>query len=913
MPTSMTNTSVSRRTLLKGSSLFGLAAAGTVLDPSLLTPAEQALAAEPGSVKLNILYIGAHPDDEAWTLAALGQWNEFHGQKAGVITVTRGEGGENATGFEEGPELGLIRETEERKAVGYAGIEHIFNLDALDFFYTLSAPLSYDVWGGEAVLNRIVRVIRATRPDVIVTMNPSAVEGNHGNHQQAAMFAVEAYLLAGNRDVFPEHMSEGFEPWSPSRIFRSGSNGEGGSGPGAVAAGYEPTVASDLVYGAWNGTYSKKHDARWSAVHDKSVWAYETQGWAVRPPTTDVEADIPVTWFTLLESRTPLADPKSGDGAALGGATVSIEGGLALGITLDVSVEAFHVLPGEPFDVSVTLSSPKKATPGARADIDAPDGWTIDGPVSFPTIRPDGAETVKVRVTPPAGAEPGEHVLLKAKVTTKNRGSGWNVVPVRVAGQVEASFTPRSEIAQFLTWTEELGVQHLDALVPTRVTLGSGLSKRYDVEIRNFSAQAHSGEVEIELPDGVVADPAHLEFSTLAGGDTTVMPVTLVNEDASMPTANRAPNGGVYDVSVVASTDAGTATVANGLHLLPRHTATQGGVVKVDGQRGDGEYSDPPLDVGTLWEGDPVEPADASGSTWVNFDDEALYVHVSVVDDKQGSVLVPEDDKQRFRTDSIEIMMDPRGTSEHTGTTFILGVVPMLDDPARGNPPGYSRDHDAHQGPVDKTAPGVEVKATVAEPYAGYEIEAKIPFAVLPDGIDPERMGFNVVVYDSDTQDKTGQSRIGWSTFPGVQADPMRWGVLALPGLDPKPSAPTDPIIPNTATKSVESPLSIIQSAADGVPLAGGASLPQGALEVEGARSSGGEVRAHVTIAKDVVGGVIRAYLWDNRAKAIVDSQVIDDATSSEALALKQGSAKDATLAVSYDLKGTTAAVSVTP
>src|SRR5699024_4107241 len=117
---------ISRRRLLQGSAVLGLAAGATALDLSGLPPMERALA--DGSVDLDILYIGAHPDDEACTLAAFGQWNEFEDQTAGVITITRGEGGGNAVGLEEGPELGLIREGEERTAVGYAGIEHVFNL-----------------------------------------------------------------------------------------------------------------------------------------------------------------------------------------------------------------------------------------------------------------------------------------------------------------------------------------------------------------------------------------------------------------------------------------------------------------------------------------------------------------------------------------------------------------------------------------------------------------------------------------------------------------------------------------------------------------------------------------------------------------------------------------------------------------
>ena len=63
-------------------------------------------------------------------------------------------------------------------------------------------------------------------------------------------------------------------------------------------------------------------------------------------------------------------------------------------------------------------------------------------------------------------------------------------------------------------------------------------------------------------------------------------------------------------------------------------------------------------------------------------------------------------------------------------------------------------------------------------------IEAKIPATSLPgDGRPATHMGFNAFVYDSDTQDKTGQTRIGWSTWGGVQGDPYRWGRASLDGL----------------------------------------------------------------------------------------------------------------------------------
>src|SRR3954454_13143670 len=103
-------------------------------------------------VKLNVLFIGAHPDDEAFTIPAFGQWLEDHGLKTGVVTITRGEGGGNAVGPEEGPALGLLREGEERRAVGKPRISDVFYLDKVDFYYTVSSPLTEQIWGNESSL-----------------------------------------------------------------------------------------------------------------------------------------------------------------------------------------------------------------------------------------------------------------------------------------------------------------------------------------------------------------------------------------------------------------------------------------------------------------------------------------------------------------------------------------------------------------------------------------------------------------------------------------------------------------------------------------------------------------------------------------------------------------------------------------
>src|SRR3712207_3389367 len=186
---------------------------------------------------LDVLYVGAHPDDEAFQLSAFGQWRERYGARTGVVTITRGEGGGNAVGPEEGPALGLIREREERSAVAHAGIRSVFNLDKVDFYYSVSAPLHKRAWGQRDTLRRLVRVIRETRPEVVITMNPAPSPGNHGGHQNAALLAIQAYYAAGDAGSFRNQLgTQGLEPFAPAKLFTAQTLGTRGIGPNCPAS-----------------------------------------------------------------------------------------------------------------------------------------------------------------------------------------------------------------------------------------------------------------------------------------------------------------------------------------------------------------------------------------------------------------------------------------------------------------------------------------------------------------------------------------------------------------------------------------------------------------------------------------------------------------------------------------------------
>lgn len=314
------------------------------------------------------------------------------------------------------------------------------------------------------------------------------------------------------------------------------------------------------------------------------------------------------------------------------------------------------------------------------------------------------------------------------------------------------------------------------------------------------------------------------------------------------------------------------------LNLVPVAAVPQAPTAPtVDGVETPGEYAGQPLDLARVWEGDdPDSPTDASGSAKVAWAGDDLYLLVNVVDDTLGTVLPAADARRHWRTDSVEIAIDPRGASENTATTFKVGVFPTT---AEGNA-AAARDADAHQGPVAETAPGLEVASSLTDPYVGYTLEVKIPLAALPAAIDPTEATLNVFIYDSDTQDKTGQTRLGWSTFEGVQGDPYRWGRAAFEGYAPPPdrsTTPAAPVLPLEPIRSVASPQSILQAAADGVPLAGGpAARPDAGLAlVSGLTIDGDRVRLDLVAGG---AGTAHLFLWNGTT-----------ATASQTVALTTG------------------------
>lgn len=168
-------------------------------------------------VTMRVLVIGAHPDDEdtqliAWL--AKGQHVE-----TAYLSLTRGDGGQNLLGNELGEALGAIRTEELLAARRLDGGRQYFTR-AYDFGFSKSAQEAFTQWPHDSVLRDVVTVVRAFRPQVIVSVFSGTPRDGHGQHQVAGIVAREAYDLAGDAVRFPRRATAGLDPWTVSKFYR---------------------------------------------------------------------------------------------------------------------------------------------------------------------------------------------------------------------------------------------------------------------------------------------------------------------------------------------------------------------------------------------------------------------------------------------------------------------------------------------------------------------------------------------------------------------------------------------------------------------------------------------------------------------------------------------------------------------
>ncbi len=173
----------------------------------------------------------AHPDDENNALHVY--LNRGQGMRTILATATRGDGGQNEIGPELYDPLAVLR-TEELEAMHRFDATEQYFTRAIDFGYSFSIEETLEKWGRDEIIADYVRLIRMTRPDVVLGMNPTGTAGGL-HHQASGLLSREAFKAAADPARYPEQIREGLMPWQPRKYYYP-AGGPGGGGRGQPAA-----------------------------------------------------------------------------------------------------------------------------------------------------------------------------------------------------------------------------------------------------------------------------------------------------------------------------------------------------------------------------------------------------------------------------------------------------------------------------------------------------------------------------------------------------------------------------------------------------------------------------------------------------------------------------------------------------
>ncbi|MHA4810710.1 PIG-L family deacetylase [Flavitalea flava] len=276
----------------------------------------------------SVLYIAAHPDDENSRLIAYMAKERLY--RTGYLSMTRGDGGQNLIGDEQGVELGLIRTQEMLAARRIDGAEQFFSR-AFDFGFSKSTEEALKTWNKEKILSDVVWVIRKFQPDVIFTRFPEDGRAGHGHHSASAVLAHEAFSAAADPARFPEQLKNGVKPWQARRILWNTFNF------GSTNTTSEDQMKIDV--GVYNPILGKSY----GEIAAESRTEHKSQGAALTPARGQS-----LEYFTLVAGDPAHQDPMEGVGISWS----RVEGGEKIEGMINQLVQNF------------SLPEPEKSVPG---------------------------------------------------------------------------------------------------------------------------------------------------------------------------------------------------------------------------------------------------------------------------------------------------------------------------------------------------------------------------------------------------------------------------------------------------------------------------------------------------------------------------------------------------------------------
>jgi LmbE family N-acetylglucosaminyl deacetylase len=299
-------------------------------------------------VATRILYVTAHPDDEysgILTYLARG----LHADTA-LLSVTRGEGGQNAIGPEQAPELGILRTQELLAASRGYGVK-LFFTRAPDFGYSKTADETLKIWK-DVALDDMVRTLRTFRPDIVIN-EWGGVHTGHGQHQATGILLPQAVEKAADQQAFPDQWQEGLRPWKVSQILQISR------GDAAPEKGWRVPVND--ISPVWGRTYSEIGLEAFSHHRSQGITQFVGSPFFRRPVylvPTDAETIKPETLDEPITSIASLApDAKSELEDPLKRADVDLQNALDLALSLHWG------------DAAKTIAAAGKEIAGAQASL----------------------------------------------------------------------------------------------------------------------------------------------------------------------------------------------------------------------------------------------------------------------------------------------------------------------------------------------------------------------------------------------------------------------------------------------------------------------------------------------------------------------------------------------------------------
>ena len=522
------------------------------------------------------LMIAAHPDDE--NTAVLAWLAGGRHMRTAYLSLTRGEGGQNLIGSEQGDALGVIRTQELLAARRIDGAEQFFTR-AIDFGFSKSPQEAITKWGHDEILSDIVWVIRSFRPDVIILRFSGTPRDGHGHHQASAILGKEAFEAAGDPKRFPEQLKF-VKPWRARRLmwnafsFSREQEKEAQASPVKVDVGvYNPIIG--LSYGEIAGLSRSQHRSQAMGVPERrgSVRDFFSNV-AGEPANDDLFEGVSTSWDRfeggsevasllaraeeefepaepqklipiLVQARAAMAKLEPQDPDRIRAKQTELNRIIAdcAGLWIDAAADRYQVAPGAEFAVTATVVN-RLGGPAQWTSVDLA-GCERAAEKVGETLKNNEPASRTVKVKLPADLPYSQPFWLK----DPNQGFRYSITDQHFVGRA-APFPAMTATFQLevqgTPLTIELPVQHryvdrergellrpLEVVPPVAVNLAQPVTVFANGQARKVIVQLSStgtpvqGELRLEVPAGwSTSKPVAFQLDGEAGQEEIGFAVT---------------------------------------------------------------------------------------------------------------------------------------------------------------------------------------------------------------------------------------------------------------------------------------------------------------------------------------------------------------------------------------------------